>query len=74
MKNGANSLHKKRVRPREEESRSRFFLPEASLISIFGEILALCGSEVLESGQLSRCDVCPQGLLDDLDRIEAALF
>ena len=38
------------------------------------ETLALCGSEVVESGQLSRCDVCPQGLLDDLDRVEAALF
>ncbi len=36
--------------------------------------LGLCGSEVPESGQFSCCDVYPQGLLDDCDRIEAALF
>ena len=36
--------------------------------------LGLCGSEVPESGQFSCCDVYPQGLLDNCDRIEAALF
>ncbi len=39
-----------------------------------GKTLGLCGSEVPESGQFSCCDVYPQGLLDDCDRIEAALF
>jgi hypothetical protein len=48
--------------------------PEDTQIVDFSKTLGLCGSEVLESGQFSRCDVYPQGLLNDFDWIEAALF